>query len=137
MTYGMLTIMLTTSFEQIIGSNMKKHHMSVLLFVAVGRSPSQYLTIRDLLMIRRDYAKTVTSAACDEALKRLETYRIWFHENILRSGKGHALLVLPIESTGPRYRDEFMEYDSLVSSKATADQSSVLFEVIQGSAVSC
>ncbi|CZS93547.1 uncharacterized protein RCO7_09544 [Rhynchosporium graminicola] len=56
-----------------------------------------------------DYAKTITQLARDEAVARLEIYRVWFSKNIMNEGEGHTMLMVPIEDMEPRYRDEFMD----------------------------
>lgn len=60
-------------------------------------------------MLRRDYAKTVTKAARDEAAARLETFRVWFTKTIMNEGLDHTVLMVPMEDMEPRYRDEIME----------------------------
>jgi len=52
-----------------------------------------------------EFAKTVTKEKRDEGFRRLGVYKQWFNKTILGE-TNNALIVMPLESMTPRYRDE-------------------------------
>lgn len=50
-------------------------------------------------------AAQITKAERDEAEERIEVYREWFLEHVMKVGERDAIVVLPIEEIFPRYRD--------------------------------
>ena len=39
-------------------------------------------------------------------MKKLEVYRKWFTDNVMKEAIYDTLIVIPIEEMSPRYRDE-------------------------------
>jgi len=64
---------------------------------------------------RWDVAKTVTPAQHVDAMHRMDVYKNWFLEQILQIGKQNTLLVLPITTQAPDYRDAAPEGPSAPS----------------------
>ncbi|KAL7917263.1 amidase signature enzyme [Trichoderma austrokoningii] len=54
--------------------------------------------------------KTITQKERDEGFERINTYREWFRQTVRTNDNADAIVIIPIESTGPRYRDEFPEF---------------------------
>jgi hypothetical protein len=54
----------------------------------------------------RELSSHITSEAHAEAMVRLEVYKDWFDEVVMKLGKQTALVLIPIEEISPRYRDE-------------------------------
>lgn len=54
----------------------------------------------------RDVGKTMPKEERDKGLERIGIYGRWFKDTILTHEHSNALIVLPIESVCPRYRDE-------------------------------
>jgi hypothetical protein len=48
----------------------------------------------------------ITKKERDEAIDRLETYKEWFSEHVMKLGKARTIVILPIENISPRYRDD-------------------------------
>jgi hypothetical protein len=57
-------------------------------------------------MIDRGLSSHITSEAHTEAIIRIEVYKSWFDEVVMKSGKQTTLVLIPIEEISPRYRDE-------------------------------
>ena len=38
--------------------------------------------------------------------RRLNIFREWFQHTIMRSSNSNALVIMPVEAEGPRYRDD-------------------------------
>lgn len=48
----------------------------------------------------------ITSDERDEAVARLEVYRNWFSQEVMRANTHLTIVVIPIEEIAPRYRDD-------------------------------
>ncbi|KAL8833097.1 MAG: hypothetical protein Q9170_004506 [Blastenia crenularia] len=51
-------------------------------------------------------SETITQAARDTAIEKLEVYRKWFCETVMRGEEHNTIIIIPIENMSPRYRDE-------------------------------
>jgi hypothetical protein len=61
-----------------------------------------------LILPSRDQGAEVTLEQKNQALKELEVYRRWFHDNVLKpegDGGSDAILIVPCGSGEPKYRD--------------------------------
>jgi len=58
------------------------------------------------LTINRDLSSHITPNSHAEALKRLEVYKHWFDDVVMKPGKQITLVLIPIEEIAPRYRDK-------------------------------
>ena len=54
---------------------------------------------------RWQIGKQVTSAQYEEGIRRLAIYKEWFLKTVMRSAEFQSLLLLPIDSVQPNYRD--------------------------------
>ncbi|PON25427.1 glutamyl-tRNA(Gln) amidotransferase [Trichoderma gamsii] len=54
--------------------------------------------------------KAITQKQRDEGFKRINTYREWFQQAVRANENTNAIVIMPIESAEPRYRDEFPEF---------------------------
>ena len=54
----------------------------------------------------RSHAKSVPEKDRNENFERMEVYRQWFQDTIVRREASNPLIVMPIESMSPRNRDE-------------------------------
>jgi hypothetical protein len=54
----------------------------------------------------RDLSSHITKEANAEAIRRLDVYRDWFNKVVIKTNSRHAIILIPIEETSPRYRDE-------------------------------
>jgi hypothetical protein len=57
-------------------------------------------------MMHRKFAQTVSKENRDKGFKNMEIYKKWFEDQILATATGNVLVVMPLESLAPRYRDE-------------------------------
>ncbi|KAK4197147.1 amidase signature domain-containing protein [Triangularia verruculosa] len=57
-----------------------------------------------------DFARTITKEKRDEGFDRLSVYRKWFRETIFSAHNSNPLVVMPLESMRPRYRDEAPDF---------------------------
>ncbi|KAL8939594.1 MAG: hypothetical protein Q9216_003274 [Gyalolechia sp. 2 TL-2023] len=53
-----------------------------------------------------DLSATITQAARDTAVEKLEVYRKWFCKEVMREEEYNSIIIIPIENMSPRYRDE-------------------------------
>ncbi|PSN70640.1 amidase signature enzyme [Corynespora cassiicola Philippines] len=53
-----------------------------------------------------ELSSCISSKAHLEAMRRLEVYKDWFNEAIMKPDRRRTLVLLPIEEIAPRYRDE-------------------------------
>ncbi|KAI9712290.1 MAG: hypothetical protein M1820_001503 [Bogoriella megaspora] len=53
-----------------------------------------------------DLSSKITLEERDTAVERLEIYRKWFLETVMREKERNSLVIIPIEKISPRYRDE-------------------------------
>jgi hypothetical protein len=60
----------------------------------------------DQVVLPRSFAKTITKEKRDQDFARLEVYERWFNESILSGQHSNSLVIMPLESMVPRYRDE-------------------------------
>jgi hypothetical protein len=56
--------------------------------------------------MHRKFAQTISKEQRDKGFENINTYKEWFEGQILLQAEGNVLLVMPIESMIPRYRDE-------------------------------
>jgi hypothetical protein len=56
--------------------------------------------------MHRKFAQTISKEHRDKGFENINTYKEWFEGQILLQAEGNVLLVMPIESMIPRYRDE-------------------------------
>lgn len=54
----------------------------------------------------RDIASRISRLERDDAVGKLEVYRRWFAEEVMKVGQLNTIVVLPVEEISPRYRDE-------------------------------
>ncbi|KAH8122242.1 amidase signature enzyme [Trichoderma asperelloides] len=54
--------------------------------------------------------KNITREKRDEGFERINTYSKWFQQTVRTKDNTDAIVMLPIETAGPRYRDEFPEF---------------------------
>ena len=52
-----------------------------------------------------DFGKSISKADRDDAARKVQVFRTWFCERFFEEG-GRPLIIMPIENTAPRYRDE-------------------------------
>ncbi|CCC14296.1 unnamed protein product [Sordaria macrospora k-hell] len=67
-----------------------------------GRTP--YVSPRNQDMW--EFAKKITREERDLGFRKTDVYRKWFNNTILKGKHSNALVMMPLESMGPRYRDE-------------------------------
>ncbi|KAK3392428.1 hypothetical protein B0T20DRAFT_488133 [Sordaria brevicollis] len=67
-----------------------------------GREP--YISPRNKGMW--DFAKGITREERDLGFHKMEVYRQWFTNTIFTGKHSNALVMMPLEAMGPRYRDE-------------------------------
>jgi hypothetical protein len=48
----------------------------------------------------------MTKEKRDQGFAKIDIYEKWFHDTILTGKHSNALVILPLESMTPRYRDE-------------------------------
>ena len=75
----------------------------------------------------RTFAKGISREDRDEGFARLDIYEKWFNEVILTGKHSNALIVMPLESMCPRYRDEPPSYVSREFEVATDFQADAIF----------
>lgn len=68
-----------------------------------------YLFLTPVLWQSRSAGKAITQKQRDEGFKRINTYREWFQQAVRTNENTNAIVIMPIESAEPRYRDEFPE----------------------------
>ncbi|RSM10374.1 hypothetical protein CDV31_007250 [Fusarium ambrosium] len=54
----------------------------------------------------KELGKTISKEERDKGFRNIDTYRKWFHQNILTGEHSNALTILPLETMTPRYRDQ-------------------------------
>jgi hypothetical protein len=54
----------------------------------------------------RELSSRIREDANVEALKRLEVYKEWFLNVVMKTEQRNTLVIIPIEEISPRYRDE-------------------------------
>ena len=52
-----------------------------------------------------DFGKTISKADRDDAARKVQVFRSWFSERFFEKS-GRPFFIMPIENTGPRYRDD-------------------------------
>ncbi|MCJ1251052.1 hypothetical protein MMC30_008283 [Trapelia coarctata] len=57
------------------------------------------------------FAQTISKEIRDSGFKRMEVYQKWFEDTILAATDGNVLIVMPLESLTPRYRDEVPSFE--------------------------
>ncbi|KAJ5718895.1 uncharacterized protein N7483_009977 [Penicillium malachiteum] len=58
-----------------------------------------------------EVGKTISEEERDSGFKDIEAYARWFNEIILKESRANALMILPLESMCPRYRDEAPSFE--------------------------
>jgi hypothetical protein len=53
-----------------------------------------------------EFAKKITREERDLGFRKMDVYRKWFKNTILTGKHSNTLVMMPLESMGPRYRDE-------------------------------
>lgn len=61
---------------------------------------------KPLLTMYRELSSHITPEAHAKAMVRLEVYKDWFDEVVMKLDKQMTLILIPIEEISPRYRDE-------------------------------
>ena len=61
-------------------------------------------------IIRWELSSKITAKERDVALQRLNVFRDWFFNFVMRKNELDALIIIPIEEISPRYRDEVPRY---------------------------
>ncbi|KAF4539975.1 Tetratricopeptide repeat domain-containing protein [Lasiodiplodia theobromae] len=64
------------------------------------------ITWMDFEAHMKGMASKISRAERDDATDKLEVYRNWFTEKIMRVKESNTIVILPIEEISPRYRDE-------------------------------
>ncbi|KAL6895047.1 amidase signature domain-containing protein [Trichoderma evansii] len=54
--------------------------------------------------------KNITKEQRDEGFERINTYSKWFQQKVRTNNNTDAIVILPIETAEPRYRDEFPKF---------------------------
>lgn len=54
----------------------------------------------------RELASKITRSERDDAMVRLEVYKDWFLDTVMKQGSKDTLVLIPIENISPRYRDD-------------------------------
>ncbi|KAK5995289.1 Scytalone dehydratase-like Arp1-like protein [Cladobotryum mycophilum] len=57
-----------------------------------------------------DVGKTITKEERDAGFEKINFYSAWFRDTVMIGEHANAITVLPLENTGPRYRDEYPEF---------------------------
>ncbi|KAK0111635.1 hypothetical protein ONS95_001980 [Cadophora gregata] len=57
------------------------------------------------------FAQTISKDKRDKGFEHIKTYKEWFETQILSTATGNVLVVMPIESMNPRYRDESPKFE--------------------------
>lgn len=52
-----------------------------------------------------DFGKTVSKSDRDDTAHKVQVFRLWFCERFFEEG-GRPLIIMPVENTAPRYRDD-------------------------------
>ncbi|EHK47285.1 uncharacterized protein TrAtP1_010052 [Trichoderma atroviride] len=81
--------------------NFRRRHRDLF-----GRAP--YTTLQNERIWSA--GKNITREKRDEGFERINIYSRWFQYTVRTNDNTDAIVMLPIESAGPRYRDEFPEF---------------------------
>lgn len=99
----------STSSEKIIDPLTARSHMSAQSFDFTGNILAIYFAGKRFTCVDRNIGSTISSEERDQAEFELNTFRVWFRENVLKESSdslSEAVLVLPAGKATPDYRDE-------------------------------
>lgn len=105
----MTHIMNLTSSEKTIDSLVAGSHTLAQSFDFAGKILIIYVTSKRLTCAHRDIGSKISSEGRNQAEFELDTFRAWFHENVLKKSSdslSDAVVVLPAGKATPDYRDE-------------------------------
>ena len=57
-------------------------------------------------MANRKFAKTLSKEDRDGYFAKIDIYEGWFRDTVLSGQNSNALIIMPLESMTPRYRDQ-------------------------------
>lgn len=72
------------------------------------------------LTATREAAKNVTKEQHDDAVHRLDVYKTFMINEVLKVGEKESMLILPITSQAVDYRDEPAEYVARLAFRLSA-----------------
>ena len=99
----------STSSEKTIDPLMARSHTLAQSFGFAGIILTICFTSKRLTCAHRDIGSKISSEERNQADFELNTFRVWFRENVLKESSdslSEAVLVLPAGKPTPAYRDE-------------------------------